>query len=124
MIITGKNVVIEFDSTARTLANSISVSFDGLFLIFRDYQGTLHYYDKKPKITGEIAEFIDDLDTLNDFILSTKISNVDIITDTGTKKKLRLKNVVFDKFDFDVSPTKMVNTSVSFRANDYEILTS
>lgn len=124
MIISGKNVEIQLDSTARTLASTITVSFDGLWLIFIDYQGKLHYYDKKPKITGEITEFIDDFDTLNDFILSAKITSLDIISDIGTKKKLRLKDVIFPSFDFDISPKKLVNTSVSFRADDYEILTS
>jgi len=124
MIITGKNVEVQLDSVARTLANTISVNFDGLFLVFRDYQGKLHYYDKKPKITGEITEFIDDLDTLNDFILSTKISNMDIITDIGTKKRLRLKDVVFVSFDFGISSKGLTNASVNFRADDYEILVS
>ena len=124
MIITGKNVEIQFDSSARTLANTISVSFDGLWLIFVDYQGKLHYYDKKPKITGEITEFIDDFDTLNDFILSAKITTLDIISDIGNKKKIRLKDVVFPDLDFDISPKGLVNTSVSFRADDYEILAS
>ena len=94
------------------------------FLVFRDYQGELHYYDKKPTIAGTITEFIDDFDTLNDFILTTAITNMDIISDIGTKKKLRLKNVIFEKFDFTISPGAMTNASVGFKANDYEILTS
>ncbi len=124
MIISGKNVQIQLDSVARTLADSISVNFDGLFLSFRDYQGKLHYYDQKPKIHGKITEFVDDFDTLNDFILSAKITSMDIISDIGTKKKLRLKDVIFDKFEFSLSPKQLVSAEVGFKADDYEILTS
>lgn len=124
MIISGKNVQIELNSVARTIADTISVEITDMFLTYRDYQGILHYYDKKPKISGSISEFIDDFDTLNDFILTAKITSLDIISDTGTKLKLRLKDVIFDSLDFEVQPKKLLNTEVTFKADDYEILSS